>query len=96
MQSVRGLVDFTLEDNMVDGLFFCVTAHKRPYPTVQAWAEASDTMAEEVKPNLGCSWEGHSKGVGAGDETEESCRIVWPLNIPLVIRPVHRMYVVVR
>ena len=34
-------------------------------------------------------------GVGVGDENAESCWVVRPLRIPLVIRPVRRMYVVV-
>jgi len=34
-------------------------------------------------------------GAGVGDENRESCGVVFPLHIPLVIRPVHRAYVVV-
>jgi len=36
------------------------------------------------------------RGVGAGDENAQSCGVVRPLRIPLVIRPVRRTYVVVR
>jgi len=58
-------MDWTLEDNMVDGFFFCATltgcrgAHT---PFVQAGAETSDTGAEAVKMDPGSSWEGHSGG----------------------------------
>jgi len=34
-------------------------------------------------------------GAGIGDENAESCGVVEPLCIPLVIRPLRRMYVVV-
>jgi len=86
---------------MVDGLFFCATlAGRRGGHTsfVQAGAETSDTGAEAVKPDAGCSWEGHSRRVcaGVGAEHTES-RPVRPLLIPLVIRPVRRtIFVVVR
>ena len=56
----------------------------------------SNTGAEAVKPDPGSSWEGHSGGgAGVGDENAESCGIVCPLCIPLVIRPLRRTYVVV-
>jgi len=93
-------MDWTLEDNMVEGLFFCATLTGRRgghIPFVQAGAETSDTSAEAVKPDPGSSWAGHSGGVGAGvrDENAESCGAVRPLRIPLVIRPLRRTYVVV-
>ena len=58
----------------------------------------SDTGVEAVKPDPGSSWEGYSGDVGAsvGDEDAESCGVVQPLCIPLVIRPLCRTYVVVR
>ena len=69
-------------------------------PFVQAGVEMSDTGAEAVKPDPGCSCEGHSisreVGAGVGDENAESCGVVCLLHIPLVIRLVHRTYVVVR
>jgi len=55
-------MDWTLEDNMVDGLFFSATLTGRRgdhTPFVQAKAETSDTGAEAVKPDPGSSWEGH-------------------------------------
>jgi len=58
-------MDWTLEDDMVDGLFFCATLTGRRgvhTPFVQARAETSDTSAEAVKPDPGSSWEGHSWG----------------------------------
>jgi len=55
---------WTLEDNMVDGLFFCATLTGRRgghTPFVQAEANASDTGAQAVKSDPRCSWEGHSE-----------------------------------
>jgi len=77
VQSMRRSMDWTLEDNMVSGLFFCATLTGRRgdrTSSVQAGEETSDTCAEVVKPNPGCSWEGQSEGVGAsvGDESAES------------------------
>ena len=51
-------MDWTLKDNMVDGLFFCVTLTGRRgghTSFVQAGAETSDTGEEAVKPDPGCS-----------------------------------------
>jgi len=63
---------------------------------VQAGAETSDTGGEAVKSDPGSSWESHSGvGAGVGDENAESCRVVRPLRIPLVIRPLRRTYVVI-
>ena len=90
-------MDCTLEDHTVNGLFFCATLTGRRgghTPFVQAETETSDTGAEAVKPDPLCSWEGHSErvGVGVGDENAESCGVVRPLGIPLVIRPMRRTY----
>jgi len=81
---MRRLMDWTLEDNMVDGLFFCatLTGRRRGHtPFVQAGAEMSDTGAEAVKPNSRCSWDGHSRTVGASveDESTKSRRVDQPL-----------------
>jgi len=62
MQSMRRSIDWTFEDNMIDGWFFCATlAGRRGGHTsfVQAGVEASDTGAEVVKPDPRSSWEGH-------------------------------------
>ena len=77
---------------MVNGLFCFVTLTDcRGGHTVfvHTGGETSDTGAEAGKPNSGCS-EGHSKGVGAGfgDESAESCGVVCPLHILLVIHGV--------
>jgi len=59
-------MDWTLEDDMVDGLFFCATLTSRrggQTPFVQAGVEMSDTGAEAVELDPGSSWEGHSRGV---------------------------------
>ena len=73
MQSVGRSMDWTVEDDMVDGLFFCATLTGRRWghaPFVEAGAGTSNTGAEAVKPDPGSSWEGHSGWVGAnvGDE----------------------------
>jgi len=50
-----------MKNNMANGLFFCVTltSCKRDHtPLVQAGAETSDTGAEALKPDPGCSWQG--------------------------------------
>ena len=92
-------MDWTVEDYMVDDLFCATLTGRREghTPFVQAGAETSDTGAETDKPDPGSSWEGHSEGVGAGvwDESAESCGVVRPLRIPLVIHPLRRTYVVV-
>ena len=65
MQSMERSMDWTLEDNMVDGLFFCTTLTGRRgghTPIVQAGAETSDTGSAAVKPDPDSSWEGHSEG----------------------------------
>jgi len=62
-------MDWTLEDDMVDGLFFFATLTGRRgghTPFVQAGAETSDIRAEAVELDAGPSWEGHSGRVGAG------------------------------
>jgi len=71
-------MDWTLEDDMVDALFFCVTLTGRREshtPFAQPGAETPDTGAEALKPDPGSSWEGHSVWVGAGvgDESAEFC-----------------------
>jgi len=69
IQSMGRSMDWTLEDNMVDGLFFCVTltgCRGGHTPFVQAEAETSDTGAEAVEPDSASSWEGLSGRVGAG------------------------------
>jgi len=66
VQSMGKSMDWTLEDNMVDGLFFCasVTGRRGGHtPFVKAGAETSDTGAE---PDPDSSWESHSGGMGAG------------------------------
>jgi len=93
-------MDWTLEDNMVDSLFFCATFTDRRgghTPFVQAGAETSDTGTEAVELDPGSSWEGHCGWVGAGvgDENAESCGAVRPICILLIIRPLRRTYVVV-
>jgi len=57
---MRRSMDWTLEDDMVDGLFFCatLTSRRRGHTLfVQAGAETSDTGAEAVEPDPCSSWE---------------------------------------
>jgi len=80
MLYMKRSVDWTLEDDMVNGLFFCATLTGfRGGQTlfVQAGAETSDTSAEEVKLNPGTSWEGHSGGVdtSVGYENAQFCGV---------------------
>jgi len=94
------LMDWTLENKKMGGLFFCgsLTGRRRGHtPFVQAGAETSDTGAEVVKPDPGCSWKGHSERVGAGVgvESAEPRSVVQPLRIPSVIRPDHHTSVFV-
>jgi len=54
MQSIKRLMDWILEDNVADGLFFCATLTGRRgshAPFVQAGAEMSNTGVEAVKPD---------------------------------------------
>jgi len=57
---MRRSMDWTLEDNMVDGLLFRVTLTGRRgghTPFVQEGVETSDTGAEAVKPDPRSSWD---------------------------------------
>jgi len=66
VQSMVRSMDWTLEDNMVDGLFVCATLTGRRgghNPFVQAGAEMSDTGAEAVKADPRSFWKGHSRRV---------------------------------
>jgi len=89
-------MDRTLEDNIVDGLFFCATLTGRKgghTPFVQARAETSKTGAEAVKPDPGFSWEGHSGGVGSGGGCLWDCP---PTPHSIGDPPLRRTYAVVR
>jgi len=79
MQSMGRSMDWTLEDNMVNGLFFYATLTGRRgghTPFVQAGNETSDAGAEAVKPDPRCSWQGHSGGwvLVSGWKYGVSCR----------------------
>jgi len=92
-------MDWTVLDNIVDSLFFCATLTGRRgghNPFVRAGAETSDTGEEAVKSDPDTSGDGLSGvGAGVGNENAESCVVVPPLHMPLVIRPLRRTYVVV-
>jgi len=58
MQFIGRSMDWSLEDNMVDGLFFFATFTGRRgdhTPFVQAGAETPDTCADAVTPDPGSS-----------------------------------------
>jgi len=92
-------MDWTLEDNKADGLFCPTLTGRRGghTPFLQAGEETSDTGVEAIQPDPRCSFQGHSRRVGAGvgDENAEPRSVVHPLRIPLVILPLRRTYVVV-
>ena len=99
MQSMGRLMDWTLEDNRVDGLFFCATLTGQSgglTPFVQAGVETPATSMEAVKPDPGSFGEGHWGGwCWCRGWKCEPCGVVRLLRIPLVICPVRRTYVAV-
>ena len=77
VQTMGRSMDWTLEDNIADGLFFCATLTGRRgghTPFLQAGAETSDTGAEVDKPDPGSSLEGHS---GGGRCRGWKCVVLW-------------------
>ena len=78
-----GSMDWTVEDDMDDGLFCTTLTGRRGghTPFVQAGEETSDTGAEAVEPDPGSSWESHSGGVCTvvWNWSAESCGVVRPL-----------------
>jgi len=71
-------MDWTVEDDMVDGLFWGTLAGRRGdhTPFVQAGVETFDTGEETVEPDPGSSWEGHS-GVCVYRCLELKCGVLW-------------------
>ena len=61
-------MDWTVEDDMVDGLFCATLTGRRGdhTPFVQVGVETSDNSAEAVEPDSGFSWERHSGCVCTG------------------------------
>jgi len=64
-------------------------------PSVQAGAETSDIGVEAVKPDPHCYWQGLSMRMDVDDESIESCKVVQPLRITSVIRPLRHTYAVI-
>jgi len=96
MQSMGRSMGWTLEDNVVDGLFFCATLTGRRGGHSPFCASRSGKVRHQcggVKPDPRCSWKGHPRRVDAdvGDESAESCGVVQPLRIPSVIHPVRAL-----
>ena len=83
---------------MVDGLFFCSTLTDRSgghTPFAQAGVETPvRRRLIRTQALLGRATPG-GLGAGVGDENAESCGVVRPHRIPLVIRPLRRTQVVV-
>ena len=103
-------MDWTVEDEEVDwlnigvqhGRLFVLLRNthrpqKKPYPICTTRSGEWNTGAEAGKTDPCSSLKGHSGRVGeaVGDENAESCGVVRPLRIALVIRPLRRTYVVV-
>jgi len=99
IQSMGRSKDWTLEDNMVDDLFFCATQaaeeailhlykheRKRSLP-VRRRLSRTQALLERIIPGGGCQCRGWK------------CRVLWgcpsTIRIPLVIRPLRRTYIVV-
>ena len=70
-------MDWTVVDDMVDGLFCATLTGRRGghTPFVQAGVETSDTGAEAVEPDPGSSWEGLSGGMYLCLELK--CAVLW-------------------
>ena len=86
-------MDCILDNNMVDGLFFCTVLTGRRgghTPSAQAGAETRGTSAEAVKLDPCCFRKGYFERVGTG-VGDEVCRVVRPLHLPLVIRAAHTL-----
>ena len=100
-RAVHGEVDGLDIGGRHGRLFFCatLTGHRGGHTSfVPAGAETSDTGAEAAKPDPGSSWEGHFGGMCTGiwNWSAESCGLVRPLRVPLMIRRLRCTYVVVR
>jgi len=97
MQAMGRLMDWTLEDNVVDGLFFftTLTGRRRNHtPLVKTGAGMPDTGADVVKLDPGPSWEGHSgvMGTSVGDENAESeCGVMFA-DIMLMFGDTHVLF----
>jgi len=56
---MEGSLDWTLEDNIVNGLIFCarLTSRRSGHTRfVQTRSETTDTSAEAVEPDSRCKW----------------------------------------
>jgi len=85
----KGSMDWTSENNMVDGLFFWATHTSRRGNhtlSLQAGAETSDTGVEAVKPDPRCFGRVIPDGSVSGMKVL-SLRVVRPLRLPSVNRP---------
>jgi len=88
MQSMGRSMDWTLEDDMVDGLF-CATLTHKPYPlcTNRSGNVRHRCGGGSAWPRLFLGGSFRGVGAGVGNENAESFRVVRPLRVPLMIRP---------
>ena len=64
-------MDWTVKNNMVNGLFFCATSHKLqkgPYSICAGRIGNVRDGCGSGQPDLRCSWQGHSERMGADIE----------------------------
>jgi len=85
-------MDWTLEDNMVDGLFFCatLTSRRREHTHLCKQEQKRPTPVRRLLSLIHMLFFGgrfRRVGPGVGDESTESCRVVQPPRLPLVMRP---------
>jgi len=91
-------MDWTLEDNVVDSLFFCAAitgrrgGHTHLYKQKRKRSTPVRRRLSRTQALLGRIIPG---GAGVADENTEPCGVVRPLRIPSVIHPGRRTYVVV-
>jgi len=69
---------------------------RRPYPICPSRSGNAWHPCGGVYAGPALFWKARCRriGAGVGDESAESCRVVQPFRIPLVIRPVHSTYAI--
>ena len=65
-------IDWALQDNMMDGLFFCasLTGCRKGHTICVSRSGKVRHRWGGIKPEPRCSWQGHSRRVGADESTE--------------------------
>ena len=86
-------MDWTLEDNMIDGLFFCATlAGRRSGHLCKQEQKRPTPVRERLRRGHRCSWQGHSRRVGRGWKSRSALQTS---RIPSVTRPEYHISVIV-